>query len=69
MHRPGAVLASGESIIATIYKFVELLTNNEKPMEQKSRAKFKIISLKVKGAMDYVPKLMRKVLILVSTCM
>ena len=29
-------------------------------MEQKSRVKFKIMSLKVKGAMDYVPELVCK---------
>ncbi|KAF9672262.1 hypothetical protein SADUNF_Sadunf11G0023100 [Salix dunnii] len=57
MRPPGAILAPGESIIATVFKFVELPENNEKPMEQKSRVKFKIMSLKVKGAMDYVPEL------------
>ena len=31
--------------------------NNEKPMEQKSKVKFKIMSLKVKGPMDYVPEM------------
>ncbi|KAK3014604.1 hypothetical protein RJ639_009837 [Escallonia herrerae] len=31
--------------------------NNEKPMDQKSKLKFKIMSLKVKGAMEYVPEL------------
>lgn len=57
MRPPGAILAPGESIIATVFKFVELPENNEKPMEQKSRVKFKIMSLKVKGVMDYVPEL------------
>ncbi|KAJ6728677.1 VESICLE-ASSOCIATED MEMBRANE PROTEIN-ASSOCIATED PROTEIN [Salix koriyanagi] len=57
MRPPGAILAPGESIIATVFKFVEMPENNEKPMEQKSRVKFKIMSLKVKGVMDYVPEL------------
>ncbi|KAJ8761682.1 hypothetical protein K2173_004458 [Erythroxylum novogranatense] len=57
MRPPGAILAPGESIIATVFKFVEHPENNEKPMEQKSRVKFKILSLKVKGSMDYVPEL------------
>ncbi|XVF87588.1 hypothetical protein PTKIN_Ptkin18bG0132300 [Pterospermum kingtungense] len=57
MRPPGAVLAPGESIIATVFKFVEPPENNEKPMDQKSKVKFKIMSLKVKGPMDYVPEL------------
>lgn len=42
-----------------VFKFVENPENNEKPMDQKSRVKFKIMSLKVKGPMDYVPELVR----------
>ncbi|XP_011096192.1 vesicle-associated protein 4-2 [Sesamum indicum] len=57
MRPPGAILAPGESIIATVFKFVEHPENNEKPMDQKSRVKFKIMSLKVKGPMDYIPEL------------
>lgn len=57
MRPPGAILAPGESIIATVFKFVEHPENNEKPMDQKSKVKFKIMSLKVKGPMDYVPEL------------
>ncbi|KAL8512017.1 hypothetical protein ACS0TY_018467 [Phlomoides rotata] len=57
MRPPGAILAPGESIIATVFKFVEQPENNEKPMDQKSRVKFKIMSLKVKGPMDYVSEL------------
>ncbi|KAK4485168.1 hypothetical protein RD792_007810 [Penstemon davidsonii] len=57
MRPPGAILAPGESIIAAVFKFVEHPENNEKPMDQKSRVKFKIMSLKVKGPMDYVPEL------------
>ena len=40
-----------------MFKFVEHPENNEKPMEQKSKVKFKIMSLKVKGPMDYVPEM------------
>ncbi|XP_011086133.1 vesicle-associated protein 4-2 [Sesamum indicum] len=57
MRPPGAILAPGESIIATVFKFVEPPENNEKPMDQKRRVKFKIMSLKVKGPMDYIPEL------------
>ncbi|KAF5728965.1 Vesicle-associated 4-2 -like protein [Tripterygium wilfordii] len=57
MRPPGAILAPGESIVATVFKFVEQPENNEKPMDQNSRVKFKIMSLKVKGPMDYVAEL------------
>ena len=41
-----------------MFKFVEVPENNEKPVDQKNnRVKFKIMSLKVKGQMDYVPEL------------
>ncbi|XP_027346773.1 vesicle-associated protein 4-2-like isoform X2 [Abrus precatorius] len=52
MRPPGGILAPGE-----MFKFVEPPENNEKPIDQKSRVKFKIMSLKVKGEMDYVPEL------------
>ncbi|RZB95510.1 Vesicle-associated protein 4-2 isoform C [Glycine soja] len=55
MRPPGAILAPGESIIATVFKFVEQPENNEKP--EKTGLKFKIMSLKVKGLIDYVPEL------------
>lgn len=32
-------------------------------MDQKSRVKFKIMSLKVKGPMDYVPELVSRLLL------
>ncbi|KAK9285182.1 hypothetical protein L1049_024369 [Liquidambar formosana] len=57
MRPPGGILAPGESLIATVFKFVEQPENNEKLVDQKSRVKFKIMSLKVKGEMDYVPEL------------
>ncbi|KAI5674513.1 hypothetical protein M9H77_14877 [Catharanthus roseus] len=57
MRPPGGVLAPGESIIATVFKFVEHPENNEKPTEQKSKVKFKIMSLKVKQGTDFVPEL------------
>ncbi|XP_057958546.1 vesicle-associated protein 4-2-like [Malania oleifera] len=56
---PRGILAPGESLIATVFKFVEHLENNEKLVEQRSRVKFKIVSLKVKGGRDYVPELGR----------
>ncbi|KAI4296605.1 hypothetical protein L6164_036551 [Bauhinia variegata] len=55
MRPPGAILAPGESIIATVFKFVEHPENNEKP--EKTGLKFKIMTLKVKGPTDYVPEL------------
>ncbi|CAN8308497.1 unnamed protein product [Cochlearia groenlandica] len=58
MRPAGAVLAPGEEIIATVFKFVEAPENNEKPMmEQKSGVKFKIMSLKMKLPTDYTPEL------------
>lgn len=57
MRPPGAILAPGETIIATVFKFVEPPENNEKPTDTKRKVKFKIMSLKVKGVMDYVPEL------------
>ncbi|KAL6990940.1 Vesicle-associated protein 4-2 [Sarracenia purpurea var. burkii] len=57
MRPPGAILAPGESLIATVFKFVEHPENNEKQFDRKSKVKFKIVSLKVKGAMDYAPEL------------
>lgn len=38
-----------------VFKFVEQPENNEKP--EKSKLKFKIMSLKVKGVTDYIPEL------------
>uniref|UniRef100_A0A0R0GTI5 MSP domain-containing protein n=2 Tax=Glycine subgen. Soja TaxID=1462606 RepID=A0A0R0GTI5_SOYBN len=55
MRPPGGILAPGESIIATVFKFIEHPLNNEKP--QKTGVKFKITSLKVKGPIDYVPEM------------
>ncbi|KAI0492297.1 hypothetical protein KFK09_026567 [Dendrobium nobile] len=58
MRPTGAILSPGESIIATVFKFVEHPENNEKPLlDQKNKVKFKIMSLKVKGPMEYVPEL------------
>ncbi|XP_066330526.1 vesicle-associated protein 4-1-like [Miscanthus floridulus] len=56
MRPPGGVLAPGESIIATVFKFVEHPENNEKPLD-KCKVKFKIVSLKVKEPVEYVPEL------------
>ncbi|XP_022764015.1 vesicle-associated protein 4-2-like [Durio zibethinus] len=57
MRPPGSILAPSESLIATVFKFVEPPENNEKPIDQNSRVKFKIMSLKVKAETDYVPEL------------
>lgn len=57
MRPPGGILSPGENIVATVFKFVEHPENNEKPTDQKSKVKFKIMSLKVKGVMEYVPEL------------
>ncbi|XP_010539257.1 PREDICTED: vesicle-associated protein 4-1-like [Tarenaya hassleriana] len=58
MRPPGGILAPGESIIATVFKFVEQPENNEKQqLDQKSKVKFKILSLKVKPGMEFVPEL------------
>ncbi|XP_044465228.1 vesicle-associated protein 4-2-like [Mangifera indica] len=57
MRPPGGILAPGESLIATVFKFVEPPENNERPVDQKSKVKFKIMSLKLNGEMDYVPEL------------
>ncbi|KAK4803676.1 hypothetical protein SAY86_003493 [Trapa natans] len=57
MRPPGGILAPGESLIATVFKFVEQPENNEKRLDQKRKIKFKIMSLKVRGGTDYVPEL------------
>ncbi|KAL5132403.1 Vesicle-associated protein 4-1 [Glycine soja] len=57
MRPPGGTLAPGESLIATVFKFVEQPENNEKLSDQKHKVKFKIMSLKVKEGVDYVPEL------------
>ncbi|XP_047338429.1 vesicle-associated protein 4-2-like [Impatiens glandulifera] len=57
MRPPGAILAPAEGLIATVFKFVEQPENNEKPVDQKCKVKFKIMSLKVDGTIDYAPEL------------
>ncbi|KAK8952069.1 Vesicle-associated protein 4-1 [Platanthera zijinensis] len=57
MRPPGGTLSPGESIVATVFKFVENPASNEKLLKLKSNAKFKIMSLKVKESIDYVPEL------------
>ncbi|KAK1360734.1 Vesicle-associated protein 4-1 [Heracleum sosnowskyi] len=57
MRPPGGILAPAETLIATVFKFVELPDNNEKQSEKKSKVKFKIMSLKVNAGVDYVPEL------------
>uniref|UniRef100_A0A2P2KV92 Uncharacterized protein MANES_15G082400 n=1 Tax=Rhizophora mucronata TaxID=61149 RepID=A0A2P2KV92_RHIMU len=57
MRPPGGILAPGESLIATVFKFVEQPENNDKQLERKRKVKFKIMSLKVKSGTEYVPEL------------
>ncbi|XP_071725868.1 vesicle-associated protein 4-1-like [Rutidosis leptorrhynchoides] len=57
MRPPGGILAPGESIIATVFKFVEQPDKNEKQFKEKSKVKFKIMSLKVKEGTDFAPEL------------
>ncbi|MBA0550088.1 hypothetical protein Golob_021065 [Gossypium lobatum] len=57
MRPPGGILAPGESIIATVFKFVERPENNEVQVDLKSKVKFKIMSLKVTAGVDYLPEL------------
>lgn len=52
-----------------MFKFVEQPESNEKlPLDQKSRDKFKIMSLKVVADIDYVPELVSCWLLLVEMC-
>lgn len=48
-------------MFSSVFKFVEHPENNEKPMNQKSGVKFKIMSLKVNEPMDYIPEMVRLV--------
>ncbi|KAL4580319.1 hypothetical protein LXL04_016509 [Taraxacum kok-saghyz] len=61
MRPPGGTLAPGETIIATIFKFVEQPEKkNVKQQSQRSKVKFKIMSLKVTEGTNYVPELFEK---------
>ncbi|KAK1396230.1 Vesicle-associated protein 4-2 [Heracleum sosnowskyi] len=57
MRPPGGILAPGESLLATVFKFVEPPEKGEKILGRKSRVKFKIMSLKVEVEVDYIPEL------------
>ncbi|KAH9612029.1 hypothetical protein KSS87_003751 [Heliosperma pusillum] len=57
MRPPGGILAPGEHIVATVFKFVEQPENNEKMQDLKKKVKFKIMSLKVKEGTEYAPEL------------
>ncbi|KAL3509513.1 hypothetical protein ACH5RR_028914 [Cinchona calisaya] len=58
MRPPGGILAPDETLIATVFKFVEPPENNNEKLDGlKCRVKFKIMSLKVKEDIDYVPEL------------
>lgn len=51
------ILISHPNYHILVFKFVEHPENNEKVLDQKNKVKFKIVSLKVKGPMEYVPEL------------
>lgn len=53
MRPPSGMLAPGESLIATVFKFVEPPEQPEKQHDKKSKDKFKIVSLKVKDGVEY----------------
>lgn len=53
-------------IWTTVFKFVEQPENNEKQLDQKSKVKFKIMSLKVKAGIDYVPELVKNLLYIIN---
>ncbi|XP_050368349.1 vesicle-associated protein 4-1-like [Argentina anserina] len=57
MRPPGGILAPGEGLIATVFRFVEQPDSNDKNADQKAKVKFKIMSLKVKAETDYAPEL------------
>ncbi|KAM1000942.1 hypothetical protein ACFX2I_007520 [Malus domestica] len=57
MRPPGGILAPGESLIATVFRFVEQPEKNEKQLDQKTKVKFKIMSLKVNAGIEYAPEL------------
>lgn len=57
MRPPGGILTPGESLLATVFKFVEPPEKGEKILGRKSMVKFKIMSLKVEVEMDYIPEL------------
>lgn len=57
MRPPGGVLGPGESLIATVFKYMEQPESNEKQQDRRNKAKFKIMSLKVKDGVDYLPEL------------
>lgn len=53
MRPPSGMLTPGESLIATVFKFVEPPEQSEKQPEKKVKDKFKIVSLKVKDGVEY----------------
>lgn len=48
--------------VMTVFRFVEQPDSNEKNVDQKTKVKFKIMSLKVKAETDYAPELVNIVL-------
>ncbi|ERN05617.1 hypothetical protein AMTR_s00006p00053180 [Amborella trichopoda] len=56
MRPPSAMLTPRESIIATVFKFVEPPEESEK-QDKKSKDKFKIVSMKIKEGMEFTVEL------------
>ncbi|MCO5579633.1 hypothetical protein L7F22_033490 [Adiantum nelumboides] len=54
MRPPSGILAPGETVIAMVVKFIELPEQNQ---ERKCKDKFKIVSLKVRQGVEFIPEL------------
>eukprot|EP00250_Pteridium_aquilinum_P021796 c25228_g1_i1 orf=2-598(-) len=54
MRPPSGILDPGQTVIAMVVKFIEPPEQNQ---EKKSKDKFKIVSLKVKQGVEFVPEL------------
>ncbi|KAI5078550.1 hypothetical protein GOP47_0006769 [Adiantum capillus-veneris] len=54
MRPPSGILAPGETVIAMVVKFIEPPEQNQ---ERKCKDKFKIVSLKVRQGVEFVPEL------------
>lgn len=61
MRPPTGVLSPGESIVATVVKFIELpksvARSVEVPVKRRTRDKFKIVSLKIHEGLEFTPEL------------
>lgn len=61
MRPPSGVLTPGESIVASVVKFIELPKaldqDKEVPLKRRTRDKFKIVSLKIHESIEFTPEL------------